>query len=88
MFGNESYFLSQDQFVKDSFLLTASDQEMMIAFGNPANRPKNPKNAYIITTKENVTKHYEKIVHAVLFLLTHPMIYLYIYFQKNSKLHF
>ncbi|AFM03565.1 Protein of unknown function (Porph_ging) [Bernardetia litoralis DSM 6794] len=62
MFGNESYFLSKDQFVKDSFLLASTDQQLMSMMGNPANRPKYPKNTYIITIKQNTIKHYEKVV--------------------------
>ncbi len=61
MFGNESYFLSQNQFLKDSFLLNPNEKDMLDAFLNLKTRPKSSKFSYTIHTKNELTKHYEKI---------------------------
>jgi GLPGLI family protein len=64
MFGNESYFLSQDLFLKDSFLTTLDENsasDFLTALGQ---RPKMPNSRYIIhkTHHNNLVKHYEKFV--------------------------
>jgi hypothetical protein len=51
MFGEESYFLSQDLFVKDSVYRTSSDQQLMSMMGKPEMRPKYPRNAYVVYNK-------------------------------------
>ena len=61
MFDNASYFLSQDLFVRDSVVFTSSNQQLMNMMGNPTDRPKNPKNTYIIFNEKNVTNHYERV---------------------------
>lgn len=61
-FDNESYFLSQNQFLSDSFMLNPNEKQMFDAFLDLKTRPKFTKFHYIVNVKNNSIKHYEKIV--------------------------
>ena len=61
MFGNESYFISQNQFVMDSLTSLPNEKQALKEFLDLNTRPKNSKFKYTIKNSPTTLKFYQRV---------------------------
>ncbi len=62
MFGNESYFLSENKFLLDSFLVNVDEGADVNVLASMSKRPKIPTFGYILQNKNDTVRHYERVL--------------------------